>query len=35
VDSEIARAALRRQVIEYGSEDARRILSLLDQGEEI
>ncbi len=35
VDSDIARGALRRQVVEYGSEDARRILSLLDQGEEI
>lgn len=31
VDSEIARAALRRQVIEYGSEDARQIVSVLDQ----
>jgi hypothetical protein len=35
VDSEIARAALRRQVIEYGSEEARRILTALDLGEEI
>jgi hypothetical protein len=35
VDSEIVRGALRRQVVEYGSEDARRILSLLDQGEEL
>ena len=35
VDSEIARGALRQQVIEYGSEEARRILSMLDQGEEI
>ena len=35
VDSDIARGALRRQVVEYGSEEARRILSLLEQGEEI
>jgi len=35
VDSEIARAALRRQVIEYGSEEARQIVSVLDQGEEM
>ena len=35
VDSDIARGALRRQVAEYGSEEARRILSLLEQGEEI
>jgi hypothetical protein len=31
VDSEIARAALRRQVVEYGSEDARQLVSVLDQ----
>jgi hypothetical protein len=31
VDSEIARAALRRQVAEYGSEDARHIVNVLDQ----
>jgi len=31
VDSEIARAALRRQVAEYGLEDARQIVSVLDQ----
>lgn len=31
VDSEIARAALRRQVVEYGSEDARHIVNVLDQ----
>jgi hypothetical protein len=31
VDSEIARAALRRQVAEYGSEDARHIVTVLDQ----
>jgi hypothetical protein len=33
VDSEIARAALRRQVIEYGSEEARQLLNVLDQDE--
>jgi hypothetical protein len=35
VDSETARAALRRQVIEYGSEDARQIVNALDQADEI
>jgi len=30
VDCDIARAALRRQVAEYGSEDARQIMSMLD-----
>ena len=35
VDSEIARAALRRQVVEYGSEEARQIVSVLDQVEEL
>jgi hypothetical protein len=35
VDAEIARGALRRQVLEYGSEDARRILNVLDQAEEL
>ncbi len=34
VDSETARAALRRQVIEYGSEEARRIVNAIDQIEE-
>ena len=34
VDSEIARAALRRQVVEYGSEEARQIVNLLDQNED-
>lgn len=34
VDSEIARAALRRQVVEYGSEEARRIVHAIDQIEE-
>ena len=33
VDAETARAALRRQVVEYGSEEARRILTALDQEE--
>ncbi|HKS09370.1 MAG TPA: hypothetical protein VJS13_07465 [Pyrinomonadaceae bacterium] len=33
VDAETARYALRRQVVEYGSEDARRILMALDQEE--
>lgn len=33
VDSETARAALRRQVVEYGSEDARQIVNALDQEE--
>jgi hypothetical protein len=33
VDAETARYALRRQVVEYGSEDARRILNALDQEE--
>src|ERR1041384_283461 len=31
VDSETARAALRRQVVEYGSEEARQIVNALDQ----
>jgi len=35
VDSETARAALRRQVIEYGSEDARQIVNALDQADEL
>jgi hypothetical protein len=35
VDAEIARSALRRQVIEYGSEEARQIVNVLDQGEEL
>ena len=34
VDADTARWALRRQVLEYGSEEARRIVSALDQGEE-
>ena len=35
VDSETARAALRRQIVEYGSEDARQILNAIDQVDEI
>ena len=35
VDAETARAALRRQVIEYGSEEARQISNALDQAEEM
>jgi ElaB/YqjD/DUF883 family membrane-anchored ribosome-binding protein len=33
VDSEVAREALRRQVIEYGSDEARQIVNTLDQTE--
>lgn len=33
VDAETARSALRRQVAEYGSEDARRLLNALEQEE--
>ena len=35
VDAETARAALRRQVVEYGSEEARQLLSVLDQSDEM
>jgi hypothetical protein len=35
VDAETARAALRRQVVEYGSEEARQIVNVLDQVDEI
>jgi len=35
VDAEIARSALRRQVIEYGSEEARQIVNVLDQADEL
>lgn len=35
IDAETARAALRRQVVEYGSEDARQIVNALDQAEEM
>ena len=31
VDAGVARAALRRQVVEYGSEEARQLLSVLDE----
>ncbi len=34
VDAETARAALRRQVVEYGSEEARQIVNALDLAEE-
>jgi len=33
VDAETARAALRRQIVEYGSEEARQILNALDTEE--
>jgi hypothetical protein len=33
VDAETARYALRRQVVEYGSEEARRIVTALEQDE--
>lgn len=35
VDADTARAALRRQVVEYGSEEARQIVNALDQAEEL
>ena len=35
VDAETARAALRRQVVEYGSEEARLIINALDQVDEL
>ncbi len=35
VDAETARAALRRQVVEYGSEEARQIVIVLDQADEM
>ncbi len=35
VDAEIARLALRRQVVEYGSEEARQIVNVLDQVDEL
>ena len=34
VDAETARAALRRQVVEYGSEDARQLVIALEQVDE-
>ena len=33
VDAETARYALRRQIVEYGSEEARRLVAALDQDE--
>jgi hypothetical protein len=33
VDSDIARDALERQAVEYGSEEARRIVYVLDQAD--
>lgn len=35
VDAETARAALRRQVVEYGSEEARLLVNALDQADEM
>ena len=35
VDAETARAALRRQIVEYGSEEARQIINALDQVDEL
>jgi hypothetical protein len=35
VDADTARAALRRQVVEYGSEEARQIVNALDQADEM
>lgn len=35
VDAETARAALRRQVVEYGSEEARQLVIALEQTEEM
>jgi arginine utilization protein RocB len=35
VDSEIARDALERQAVEYGSEEARRIVNVLDQADSV
>ena len=35
VDAETARSALRRQVLEYGSEEARQIVNALDQLDEL
>jgi hypothetical protein len=34
VDSDTAKAALRRQVVEYGSEEARKIVNALEQVDE-
>jgi len=35
IDSDTARAALRRQIIEYGSEEARQLVNALDQADDI
>jgi len=35
VDAETARAALRRQIVEYGSEEARQLVNALDQVDEM
>ena len=35
VDAETARAALRRQVVEYGSEDARQLVNALELADEM
>ena len=35
IDAETARAALRRQVVEYGSEEARQLVNALDQADEM
>jgi hypothetical protein len=35
VDADTARGALRRQVVEYGSDEARQILNVLDQADEL
>ncbi|HEX5883248.1 MAG TPA: hypothetical protein VFY67_01765, partial [Pyrinomonadaceae bacterium] len=35
VDADTARAALRRQVAEYGSEEARELVSALDQTDDL
>jgi hypothetical protein len=35
VDSDTARAALRRQIVEYGSEEARKIVHALEQIDEL
>jgi hypothetical protein len=35
VDAETARSALRRQVVEYGSEEARQLVNVLDQVDEL
>jgi hypothetical protein len=35
VDAETARSALRRQIVEYGSEEARMLVNALDQADEM